>query len=312
MRARRRSIGSCQDRSQPAGVRAGRRHQLCRPARADDTRRAGRQIETAGCGDRWQEVRRPCELHARKLLDLERDHEMTRRSCSAIVDPRVEPVVASSDRRLMRRSAIVGIANPEIRRVPEAAAPQLRTGVRRIVSKPDVRRRRRIDKAVDPAMEGVDEIRLARSRDEMRLEIERGRRATGVLAIELAHPGGQRGRRGQRGDALEESLARRVGVRRGHARIGVARRQRDGALGEVERLRARSAAVVIDVPRFVPPRVRLARRLDAASPPRVKGLVTERAEARRAAAVVLHPALDDEDDENGCRGGSGPRCSRFQ
>ena len=146
-------------------------------------------------------------------------------------------------------------------------------------------------------MERIDQIGLPGARHEMRLEIERRDGPIEVLTVELAHPAGERGRRGEGRHALEEPLARRVRGRGRHARVRVPRRERHRALGEVERLRAGAAAVVIDVPRLVPPAVGLAGRLDAASPPRVERLVAKRARARRAAALVFHASLNHEGDK---------------
>src|SRR5262245_65162865 len=110
-------------------------------------------------------------------------------------------------------------------------------------------------------MEGVDELGVAGARQQMRLEIERRHRTIEMGAIELAHPACERRRGSERGHALEEPFAGRVRRAGGDARVRVARRQRDRALGEIEWLRTGAATVVVHGPRFVPPAVSLACRL---------------------------------------------------
>ena len=133
-------IGSRENRREPARVRARRRHERGRPPRPHDAIGAGRKVEPSGCGDRRQEVGGPRELHAGELLHLERHDEVPGSARAAIANPGMKPVVPAGNRRLMHGAAVVGMADPEVGRVPEASAPRLGAGVRGIVAQPEVRR----------------------------------------------------------------------------------------------------------------------------------------------------------------------------
>src|SRR5262249_37354898 len=108
----------------------------------DYHRRTGSEVEPRDGTDEGHKVARVEELHTRPRLDVEGDDEGSRRRRSAVGDAGVEIIVLTELGFLMREAAVVGVAHPQVRRLPEhAAAERFGARVAGVVAQVQVRRR---------------------------------------------------------------------------------------------------------------------------------------------------------------------------